>query len=167
MHFHRYLHQPGHRGHARHALQQAGEGTNLAHAVHQLRAFVLLRLHSNRIHPIGCALNPMQNKEDEAKFGMFDIAPYGVPYALMGFVFIILTQRFLLPGNSSRYAKDLLIAVRVLPSSPVVKKKLKDSGLRTQTGFSLAGLWRGGAMTRYGPTRNLVCARCAAACRAP
>ncbi|KAG2432791.1 hypothetical protein HXX76_008526 [Chlamydomonas incerta] len=89
-----------------------------------------------------------QKKQDEAKFGMFDIAPYGVPYALMGFVFIILTQRFLLPGNSSRYAKDLLIAVRVLPSSPVIKKKLKDSGLRTQAGFSIAGLWRGGAMTR-------------------
>jgi di/tricarboxylate transporter len=37
----------------------------------------------------------LQKNDDEAKFGMFDIAPYGVPYALMGFVFIILTQRFL------------------------------------------------------------------------
>ncbi|PNW77626.1 hypothetical protein CHLRE_10g445000v5 [Chlamydomonas reinhardtii] len=81
---------------------------------------------------------------DQAKFQIFDIAPYGVPYALWGFVFILLTQAFLLPGNSSRYAKDLLIAVRVLPSSSVAKKKLKDSGLLQQSGFSVSGIYRDG-----------------------
>lgn len=29
---------------------------------------------------------------ENAKFEIFDIAPYGVPYALWGFIFILLTQ---------------------------------------------------------------------------
>jgi di/tricarboxylate transporter len=33
-----------------------------------------------------------KNNPDAAKFGIFDIAPYGIPYALWGFLFIILTQ---------------------------------------------------------------------------
>ncbi|PNH03965.1 putative sodium/sulfate cotransporter 3 [Tetrabaena socialis] len=84
----------------------------------------------------------------DVKFKMFDIAPYGVPYALWGFIFVVITQRFLLPGNSSRYAKDLLLAVRVLPNSPVVKKKLKDSGLRNQTGFAITALYRDGLLIK-------------------
>ncbi|KAG2448929.1 hypothetical protein HYH02_006277 [Chlamydomonas schloesseri] len=83
-------------------------------------------------------------KLDQAKFQIFDIAPYGVPYALWGFVYILLTQGFLLPGNSSRYAKDLLIAVRVLPASSISKKKLKDSGLLQQAGFIVKGIYRDG-----------------------
>ena len=58
------------------------------------------------------------------------------------------SQRFLLPGNSSRYAKDLLLAVRVLPTSPLVKKKLKESGLRNQAGFSLTAIWRNDKLSR-------------------
>ncbi|KXZ43506.1 hypothetical protein GPECTOR_88g449 [Gonium pectorale] len=81
---------------------------------------------------------------DEAKFKIFDIAPYGVPYALWGFIFIVVTQRFLLPGNSSRYAKDLLLAVRVLPNSSVAKKKLKETGLLHQSGLTVSGIYRGG-----------------------
>ncbi|PNW74959.1 hypothetical protein CHLRE_12g502600v5 [Chlamydomonas reinhardtii] len=85
---------------------------------------------------------------DQAKFQIFDIAPYGVPYALWGFVFILLAQGFLLPGNSSRYAKDLLLAVRVLPSSSVVKKKLKDSGLLQQNGFDVTAIYRNGQLIK-------------------
>ncbi|PNH12358.1 putative sodium/sulfate cotransporter 3, partial [Tetrabaena socialis] len=85
-------------------------------------------------------------KLEDVKFKMFDIAPYGVPYALWGFIFIVLTQRFLLPGNSSRYAKDLLLAVRVLSNSPVVKKSIKDSGLRKQSGFTITALYRDGLL---------------------
>ncbi|KXZ47579.1 hypothetical protein GPECTOR_34g738 [Gonium pectorale] len=73
---------------------------------------------------------------------VLDNAPYGVPYALWGFIFIVTVQRFLLPGNSSRYAKDLLLAVRVLPTSVVAKRKLKESGLMQQSGFSVCGIWR-------------------------
>ena len=58
-------------------------------------------------------------------------------------------QRFLLPGNSSRYAKDLLLGVRVLPTSPLVRKKLRDSGLRNQTGFAVSGIWRDKAFHRW------------------
>ena len=49
----------------------------------------------------------------EPPFGIFDIAPYGVPYAIWGFLYMILTQSFLLPGNSSKHAKDLQTALKV------------------------------------------------------
>ncbi|KXZ43508.1 hypothetical protein GPECTOR_88g451 [Gonium pectorale] len=83
---------------------------------------------------------------DEAKFKIFDIAPYGVPYALWGFIFIVVTQRFLLPGNSSRYVKDLLLAVRVLPNAAIAGKELKDSRLLQQVGFHLSAIWRNGKL---------------------
>ena len=38
-------------------------------------------------------------------FQIFDVAPYGVPYAIWGFLFVLLTQKFLLPGNSSKFAQ--------------------------------------------------------------
>ncbi|KAG2495059.1 hypothetical protein HYH03_006670 [Edaphochlamys debaryana] len=89
------------------------------------------------------------NRYKDYKFGMFDISPYGIPYALWGFCFLLLVQRFLLPGNSSRYAKDLLLAVRVLPNSPLVKKKMQESGLRKQQGFSVVAISRGGGFDKH------------------
>ncbi len=88
-----------------------------------------------------------KNELENVKFQIFDIAPYGVPYALWGFLFVVLTQSFLLPGNSSKYSKDLLFAVRVLPNSPVVNRRLIDTKLKTQTGFHVVALLRCNALT--------------------
>jgi di/tricarboxylate transporter len=84
---------------------------------------------------------------DNAKFQIFDIAPFGVPYALWGYLFVVLTQSFLLPDNSSKWSKDLLFALRVLPNSPVVNRRLIDTKLKTQTGFVVHGLFRGKTFT--------------------
>ena len=79
-----------------------------------------------------------------AQFRIFDIAPYGIPYAIWGFIFVIFMERFLLPGNSSRFATDLLLALRVGSRSPVVGRSLEESGLRNSYGLKIAGLFRKG-----------------------
>ena len=58
-----------------------------------------------------------------------------------------IAQRFLLPGNSSRYAKDLLLALRVLPGSGVNKKRLAESGLLKLSGTHLVVIGRKGSVT--------------------
>ncbi len=108
---------------------------------------LLVRQHQSHPKPTGLHSKNLPGHFSDALFcpstsQIFDIAPYGVPYALWGFIFVVAVQRFLLPGNSSRYAKDLLLAVRVLPNSPAVKKRLQDSGLLQQHGFTIQGLWR-------------------------
>lgn len=77
-------------------------------------------------------------------FGIFDIAPYGVPYAIWGFLFIVLTQAWLLPGNSSKFARDLLMAIRAHDDSTVIGKSLLKSGLLEMTGVSVVGYTRNG-----------------------
>jgi len=83
-------------------------------------------------------------KLEEAKFQIFDIAPYGIPYAIWGFLFIALTQKWLLPGNSSRYSKDLLIPTKVLHNATVAGKSIIDSGLKSIFGAQVVGISRKG-----------------------
>ena len=75
-------------------------------------------------------------------FGIFDIAPYGVPYAIWGFLFMCLTQSILLPGNSSKHAKELLMALKVTKRSTVHGKILLDSGLLDMVDTVLVGCTR-------------------------
>ncbi|GFH22081.1 uncharacterized protein HaLaN_19489, partial [Haematococcus lacustris] len=84
-------------------------------------------------------------KFDDVKFRIFDIAPYGVPYAIWGFLFVIMTQRWLLPGNSSRFARDLLLALRVRRGSVSAGKTVLDAKLCSLHGARLLGIFRGGA----------------------
>lgn len=85
---------------------------------------------------------------DAARFNIFGIAPWGIPYAIWGWIFMCLTQRWLLPGNTSKFEKDLLIALSVLPKSPAIKKSILDSGLRHQQGVTLSVVMRKGALIR-------------------
>jgi hypothetical protein len=78
--------------------------------------------------------------------GIFDIAPYGIPYAIWGFLFMCLTQSFLLPGNSGQLAKDLLTALKVTKKSMVNGKRLIDSGLLDMIGTNLVGYAREGGI---------------------
>lgn len=77
---------------------------------------------------------------ENATFAIFDIAPYGIPYAIWGFMFVLVTQRWLLPGNSSRFHKDLLLALRVGPASPSKGRSILDSGLRGMQGLTIIGI---------------------------
>ena len=85
---------------------------------------------------------------ENAQFKIFDIAPYGVPYAIWGFLFVLLTQRWLLPGNVSRFCKDLRLALRVGPRSHVHGRTLVDAGLRSLHGATVVGILRKGVWFR-------------------
>lgn len=67
-----------------------------------------------------------------------------MPYALWGFLFVIIVQRWLLPGNSSRFATNILMALRVGPSSPVRGRAILDTGLHRLYGATLTALSRSG-----------------------
>lgn len=58
------------------------------------------------------------------------------------------TERWLLPGNASKFEKDLLAALHVLPSSAVKGKRVIDSGLRDNGLRVEAILQRGGNLIR-------------------
>ena len=77
-------------------------------------------------------------------FKIFDIAPYGVPYAIWGFLFVIIMQRWLLPRDTSRFATDLLFALRVGPFFPGRGKNLVDAGLHNLYGLTIQGVSRKG-----------------------
>tara|TARA_R110002049_G_scaffold7808_5_gene44090 strand:- start:1671 stop:3443 length:1773 start_codon:yes stop_codon:yes gene_type:complete len=79
--------------------------------------------------------------------GFFDIAAVGVPLALLGFVYLITTQRWLLPerippllqGNSVR---EYTIEFMVSTASPLIGKSVERAGLRHLPGVFLSGIWR-------------------------
>ncbi len=39
--------------------------------------------------------------------------------------------------------------MRVLPNSPVVRKKLVESGLRKHTGFAIVAIWRNNTFIKW------------------
>ena len=82
------------------------------------------------------------------QFKIFDIAPYGVPYAIWGFLFVIFMQKWLLPGNSSRFATDLLFALRVGSSFPGRGRNLVEAGLHSLYGITIQGVVRKGVWTK-------------------
>ncbi|CAA0101096.1 Sodium-dependent dicarboxylate transporter SdcS [Halioglobus japonicus] len=79
--------------------------------------------------------------------GFFEIAAVGVPLALLGFVYLITTQRWLLPerippllrGNSVR---EYTIEFMVSAASPLIGKSVERAGLRHLPGVFLSGIWR-------------------------
>jgi hypothetical protein len=60
-------------------------------------------------------------------------------------------QRWLLPGNSSKYAKDLLMALRVTKSSTILGKTVGNSGLKKMHGAKLVGYQRNGVWNKRVP----------------
>ena len=84
-----------------------------------------------------------------AGLGMFEITKIGVPVAIVGAAFIILTAPFLLPdrkpalsqlGDPREYSAEMLVA----PDSPLVGKTIEEAGLRHLPGVFLAEIDREG-----------------------
>ncbi|MEX0731673.1 MAG: SLC13 family permease [Aquisalimonadaceae bacterium] len=80
---------------------------------------------------------------------MFDLAWVGVPVALAGLVFILLTTRWLLPdrrpaisqmGDPREYSVEMLVDRH----GPLVGRTVEDAGLRHLSGMFLAEIDRGG-----------------------
>lgn len=64
-----------------------------------------------------------------AKFSFFDITPYGIIYAIFGFIYTVLASLFFLPNDDTTKHSDLLFVARVPPLSPVVGRTIKEAGL--------------------------------------
>ncbi len=79
---------------------------------------------------------------------LFDIAWVGVPCAVTGFLFLVVTQRWLLPDRQAILsdADDLrqyTVEMGVVPDSPLVGKTVEKAGLRHLPDLYLAEIRRG------------------------
>jgi len=92
---------------------------------------------------------------------MFDIAWVGVPCAIGGIAFIMLTSRFLLPNRRPSIAsvadpREYTIEMEVEPGSPLVDKSIEQAGLRHLPGLFLAEISREGVtLPAVGPEEKL------------
>jgi hypothetical protein len=79
---------------------------------------------------------------------LFDLAPYGVPVAIIGVAYIIMFGPFLLPGGRSGDGgspfdgDEILLGARITPWSPAAGRSVKRSGLRDTGGLYLVSVRR-------------------------
>jgi di/tricarboxylate transporter len=84
-----------------------------------------------------------------ADLGMFDISWVGVPAAIVGGLFIILTSRWLLPDRRPALSmlddpREYTVEMQVAPDSTLVGKSIEAAGLRHLQGVYLAEIDRDG-----------------------
>ncbi|MDX1680088.1 MAG: SLC13 family permease, partial [Akkermansiaceae bacterium] len=90
-------------------------------------------------------------REGVAAFGVFEITPLGVVYALVGSAYLLLVGRRLLPEREtvsslleSSETRVLLTAGEVLERSPLIGRSLEDSELWGRPGLRIFYVVRGG-----------------------
>lgn len=81
--------------------------------------------------------------------GFFELAWIGVPVALTGLSFVLLTSRWLLPERQSpltlfRNPREYTVEMQVYAGSPIVGKSIERAGLRHLPGLYLAEIERRG-----------------------
>lgn len=81
--------------------------------------------------------------------GMFEIAKVGLPIAVIGIGFILITGRWLLPDrrsatSHSEDSREYTIEMLVEPGSPLVGRTIEGAGLRHLQGLYLIEIDRGG-----------------------
>lgn len=93
--------------------------------------------------------------------GMFDITWVGLPSALAGIAFILLTGRYLLPERKGAITtvadpRQYTVEMLVEPDSPLVGKSIEEAGLRHLPGLYLAEIDRDGTiLAAVGPEQRL------------
>lgn len=93
--------------------------------------------------------------------GMFDITWVGLPAALIGCGFIVLTSRWLLPDRRPALSnlddpRSYTVEMLVEPQSPLVGKTIEEAGLRHLPGVYLAEVDRDGfVIAAVSPTERL------------
>jgi di/tricarboxylate transporter len=80
---------------------------------------------------------------------MFDLAWIGLPAAVAGIVFMMLTSRFFLPGtqetdSAAEITRLFGAEFKVRPDAPIIGKNLEDMGYVNPLGFQLLALKRNG-----------------------
>lgn len=93
--------------------------------------------------------------------GFFEVGAVGLPAAIVGIVYILAAQRWLLPerrsplrdaGRTREYALEMLVE----PSSPLIGKSVEEAGLRNLPGAFLAEIDRDGVLIpAVAPTEQL------------
>ncbi len=79
--------------------------------------------------------------------GFFEIAAVGAPVALVGFIYVLTTQRWLLPERippllQAESIREYTIEFMVSDASPLIGKSIERAGLRHLPGVFLSGIWR-------------------------
>jgi di/tricarboxylate transporter len=93
-------------------------------------------------------VNGLLSTETElTPLGIFDLAWVGVPVTLVVFVYVLTTQRWLLPERRpavSRFgdAREYIVEMLVEPGSPLVGKSIEQAGLRQLPGLYLIEIER-------------------------
>lgn len=95
------------------------------------------------------------------RFGMFTLAPVGLPIALAGLAYILLMGRRLLPAGArsdgpETDAREYTVAMRVEKGAPIVGRTLEEAGLRHLPGLFLSRIERDDApIFAVGPEERL------------
>ncbi len=104
---------------------------------------------------IGTSTNLVVNGLMEQRTGeglrMFDLAWVGLPVAVVGLAFILLTTRWLLPDRDpavsrNRDPREYSVEMLVDPDGPLVGRSIERAGLRNLAGVFLAEIDRDGAV---------------------
>jgi di/tricarboxylate transporter len=94
--------------------------------------------------------------------GFFEIGALGLPVALVGFLFLITSQRWLLPEripplHQAESVREYTIEFMVSGDSPLLNKSIESAGLRHLPGVFLAEIWRNdSAIVAVSPTELLL-----------
>jgi hypothetical protein len=101
-------------------------------------------------------LNERYGDDPDVQVQLFDLSIYGVPVAIIGIAYVILTSSVLLPGGSGRRKsngagtvplemasdEDVLLGAMLMPWSPASGRSVKRSGLRDTGGIYLVSVHR-------------------------
>ncbi len=88
---------------------------------------------------------------DHPGLGLFDITRVSLPCVMLGVVYLLLAQRWLLPNrkpaisendDSRKYTVEMVVA----PDSPLINKTIEQAGLRHLPNLFLAEISRGGML---------------------
>ncbi len=84
----------------------------------------------------------------DAGLGLFDLAWIGLPLTAVGFVYILIASRWLLPDRQSpveqlQNAREYAVEARILPNSPLVGRSIAEVGLRSMKYAFVLDITRG------------------------
>jgi len=90
----------------------------------------------------------LEKAAPDAGLHIFDLAWIGLPLTLIGFVYILIASRFLLPDRRGpveqlENAREYAVEARVLPNGPLVGRSIADVGLRGMKYSFVADINRG------------------------
>ncbi len=103
----------------------------------------------------------LQNRAGQTSLGIFDLAWVGLPVTLTTLIYVLTTQRWLLPERRpaiSRFAdaREYTVEMQVEAGSPLVGKRIDQAGLRQLPGLFLVEIEREGKiLTAVAPEETL------------